>query len=110
MRRRLRSAAVPVHRHALPQIAIDAGLVAVAHVLAYHLRFDGGLPDRYQTLMERSLTIAVIGSVAVFSAFGLYQHWWRYASQREFVRICQAAFIATLVYVGGIAVVHPAYV
>ncbi len=110
MRRRLRSAAVPVHRHALPQIAIDAGLVALAHVLAYHLRFDEGIPARYEALMERSLTIAVIGSVVVFSVFGLYQHWWRYASQREFVRICQAAFVATLVTVGGIAVLHPAYI
>ena len=27
MRRRIRSAAFPVHRHALPQVALDAGLV-----------------------------------------------------------------------------------
>ena len=29
MRRRLRSAAVPVHRHALPQIALDAGTTSI---------------------------------------------------------------------------------
>jgi FlaA1/EpsC-like NDP-sugar epimerase len=110
MRRRLRSAAVPVHRHALPQIALDAGLVALAHYLAYWLRFDEGIPERYQQLREHSLTIAVIGSVVVFWAFGLYRHWWRYSSQREFLRVIQAVFVATLVLVGGIAVLRPAYV
>jgi FlaA1/EpsC-like NDP-sugar epimerase len=110
MRRFLRSAAVPVHRHALPQIALDACLVALAHFLSYQLRFDEGVPERYQQLFERSLTIAVAGSVLVFWAFGLYRHWWRYASQREFVRVVQAVFVATLVLVGGIAVLDPAYV
>lgn len=111
MRRRLRSAAVPVHRHALPQIAMDAALVALAYFLAYQLRFDAGhVPARYEQLLDRSLTIAVAGSVVVFWAFGLYRHWWRYTSQEEFVRIVQAVFVATMVMVGLIAVLDPAYV
>jgi FlaA1/EpsC-like NDP-sugar epimerase len=110
MRRRLRSAAVPVHRHALPQIALDAGLAALAYFLAYQLRFDDGAPERYQQLLERSITIAVVGCVMVFWAFGLYRHWWRYASQREFLRVGQAVFVGTLLTVGGIAVLDPAYV
>ncbi len=110
MRRRLRSAAVPVHRHALPQIALDACLVALAYFLSYQLRFDEGVPERYQELFEHSMTIAVVGSVLVFWASGLYRHWWRYASQREFVRVVQAVFVGTLVLVGGIAVLDPAYV
>jgi len=110
MRRRLRSIAVPVHRHALPQIVLDALLVALAHLLSYQLRFDDGVPDRYAALLDRSLTITVAGTVLVFWAFGLYRHWWRYASQREFVRVPQAVFVATLVMVGGIAVLDPAYV
>ena len=40
MRRRIRSAAFPVHRHALPQVALDAGLAALAYYLAYRLRFE----------------------------------------------------------------------
>ena len=110
MRRRLRSVAVPIHRHALPQIALDAGLVAGAHYLAYQLRFDEGVPDRFAELRDGSLAIAVIGTVVVFWAFGLYRHWWRYADRSELLRVPQAMLVATLVMVGGIAVLDPAYV
>src|SRR5947199_9466370 len=85
MRRPTRSAAVPIHRHALPQIALDAGLVALAYFLAYRLRFDGGVPDDYQQLFERTLAFVVIGSLVIFALFGLYRHWMRYSSQREYV-------------------------
>jgi FlaA1/EpsC-like NDP-sugar epimerase len=110
MRRRLRSLAVPIHRHALPQIALDAGLVALAHLLAYGLRFDEGVPDRYAALRDHSLTIAVAGTLVVYWAFGVYRHSWRYTDRSEFVRVPQAALVATLVMVGGINVLDPAYV
>ena len=41
MRRRIRSAAIPVHRHALPQLLVDGVLVVVAYFLAFWLRFAG---------------------------------------------------------------------
>src|SRR5215208_1314794 len=65
MRRRSPLAALPVHRHAVPQVAVDAGLVALAYFLAYRLRFDGGVPPDYQDLFERTLSLVVIGYVAI---------------------------------------------
>ena len=47
MRRRIRSAALPVHRHSLPQLVVDGLLVALAYYLAFKLRFDRGVPRRY---------------------------------------------------------------
>ena len=70
MRRRTRLAALPVHRHSLPQIAVDAGLVALAYFLAYRLRFDGGVPSDYQQLFEHTLSFVVIGSVRSSRASG----------------------------------------
>ena len=107
MRRRIRSAALPVHRHALPQVALDAGLVALAYYLAYRLRFDGGIPTRYEDLFSRTITFAICGSVATFALFGLYRHWMRYSSQREYLQIAQAVAVSVFALVLYVAVVQP---
>jgi FlaA1/EpsC-like NDP-sugar epimerase len=107
MRRRIRSAALPVHRHALPQVALDAGLVALAYFLAYRLRFDGGIPTRYEDLFARTITFAICGSVATFAIFGLYRHWMRYSSQREYLQIAQAVAVSVFALVAYVAVVQP---
>jgi FlaA1/EpsC-like NDP-sugar epimerase len=109
MRRRFSSAAFPVHRHSLTQVALDAGLVALAYYLAYRLRFDGagGVPDLYHDLFVRTLGFVVIGNIAIFTLFGLYRHWMRYSSQAEYLRIAQACLGAVVALVAYIAVVQP---
>ena len=93
MRRRTRLAALPVHRHSLPQIALDAGLVALAYFLAYRLRFDGDVPEDYQQLFEHTLSFVGHRQRGRSSRiFGLYRHWMRYSSQREYMRIAQACW------------------
>ncbi len=109
MRRRIRSAAFPLHRHSLPQIAVDGALVALAYWLAYRLRFDGpsAVPTRFQDLFRATLPPVVIGSMVVFAALGLYAKWWRYVTQRDYVRILQAIVVATLLLPAYIALVKP---
>ena len=110
MRRRIRSAAFPLHRHSLPQIAVDGALVALAYWLAYRLRFDGpsaGVPPRYQELLEATFIPVVAGAMVAFAAFGLYAKWWRYVTQRDYVRILQAIVTAALLLPGYIALVKP---
>jgi FlaA1/EpsC-like NDP-sugar epimerase len=107
MRRRLSSAAVPVHRHAVPQIAVDAGLVALAYFLAYRLRFDGDVPLRYEQLFEHTIAFVVCGSVFVFAAFGMYRHWVRYSGSRDYAQMVPAIAVSVLALVGFVAVVRP---
>jgi FlaA1/EpsC-like NDP-sugar epimerase len=107
MRRRLRSAAFPIHRHALPQLALDAGLVALAYYLAYRLRFDGGITDIYSDLMWRTMAFAIVGSLVCFAGVGMYRHWMRYSSQREYVKIAEGVLLAVLALIGYVAVVQP---
>ena len=94
MRRRLRSRGLPDPPPRLPQVALDAGLVALAYYLAYRLRFDGGVPGVYMDLFERTIAFAIVGSVVVLRAVGLYRHWMRYASQRDYLKIAQACVVA----------------
>ena len=98
MRRRIRPAAFSLRRHLLPQLAADGASVALAYWLAYRLRFDGPLevPTRYQQLFDATIVPVVVGSLLVFVAFGLYQKWWRYVTQRDYTAIVQAVFSATL--------------
>jgi FlaA1/EpsC-like NDP-sugar epimerase len=108
MRRRIRSAAaLSFHRHSLPQVVVDAGLVALAYHLAYLLRFDGDVPGLYSDLFARTIWFVIVGSVCVFALFGLYRHWMRYATQRDYLQIAQAAVVATLALVAYVAIVQP---
>ncbi len=109
MRRRIRSAAPPLHRHSLPQLAVDGVLVALAYWLAYRLRFDSavGVPARYQQLFDATFVPVVAGSLVVFAAFGLYAKWWRYVTQRDYSSIVQAVVAAALLLMLYIAVVKP---
>src|SRR3954449_7062241 len=106
--RRLRSAAVPLHRHSLAQLAIDAVLVAASYFLAYRLRFDGWqVPGRFERLYETTLPWVVPLALVVFAACGLEQKQWRYAGQRDFLAIIQAVAITTLLVAGAVALTHP---
>src|SRR5919112_490483 len=109
MRRRIRSAALPLHRHSLPQLAVDGVLVALAYWLAYRLRFDGpaGVPQRYEDLFAATLLPVVVASLIVFAAFGLYAKWWRYVTQRDYAAIVQAVVVAVLFLLLYIAVAKP---
>jgi FlaA1/EpsC-like NDP-sugar epimerase len=110
MSRRLRTAAVPLHRHSIPQLAVDGVLVALAYYLAYRLRFDRGLPERYDDLLRATVGWTVAMSLVVFTMFRLYQRWWRYTRQRDYMSIVQAVTVATLALAGFVALFKPVVV
>jgi FlaA1/EpsC-like NDP-sugar epimerase len=108
MRRRKGLAAVlPVHRHSVPQVLVDAGLVGLSYYLAYQVRFDGEVTPLYQDLFERTIVFAVVGSVFCFGVLGLYRHWLRYATRRDYIQVAQAVVIATFALLAYVAVVQP---
>ena len=107
MRRRLSSAAFPLHRHSLPQLALDGVLVALAYELAYRLRFDSGIPHRYQLLLDRTIAWAVVASLVIFVLFRLYQKWFRYVTGNDYIAIVQAIVVATLSLPAFVAITHP---
>ena len=100
----------PVYRNRILQMAADAVLVALAFFLAFQLRFldePHGWPHRYQVLFVQSVGFVVAGKLIVFSAFGLYQKWWRYVTGRDFLLIFRAVAVASAIMVVLFAVVKP---
>jgi FlaA1/EpsC-like NDP-sugar epimerase len=107
MRRRIRSAAFPVHRHSVPQLLVDGVLVALAYYLAFQLRFDGHVLRRYDDLFDTTVPWVVPVSLAAFAAFGLYQRLWTFVGQRDYEAVVKGVVVATVVIVGTIALLHP---
>jgi FlaA1/EpsC-like NDP-sugar epimerase len=107
MRRRIRSAAFPVHQHSLPQLLVDGVLVALAYFLAFRLRFDDAVPHRYEELFEATILWVVPVTLVVLSAFGLYQRLWTYVGQRDYEAVVKGVVVATFAVVGAIALLHP---
>ncbi len=106
---RVRSAALPLHRHSLLLLAIDGAMVAASYWLAYRLRFDDSrtLPPRYEDLYSSTIAWVVVSSLVVFTLFRLEQKQWRYTGSRDLLAISQAVVAALLALVGYIAIVHP---
>jgi FlaA1/EpsC-like NDP-sugar epimerase len=109
MRRRIRSAALPLHRHSLPQLAVDGALVALAYYLAFQLRFDSGPPKQYAELRSDTILWVALGSLPLLVLARVYQRRWRYAGQRDYEAVVRAIVAIVLLSVVAIEVLRPVH-
>ncbi|HEY1367710.1 MAG TPA: nucleoside-diphosphate sugar epimerase/dehydratase [Gaiellaceae bacterium] len=86
-----------INRHRLWQVFADGVLVAAAWWLAFELRFENGPPIYYETLLRRTILIAVAIKLAVFIACGFYDRWWRYVSTRDMWRIAYGVVLGSVI-------------
>ncbi len=109
MRRRIRSAALPLHRHSLPQLVVDGALVALAYYLAFQLRFSNGPPHHYAQLREDTIWWVAAGSLPILILCRVYQRRWRYAGQRDYEAVVRAVVLTVLLTFVGVAAARPVY-
>ncbi|MEI7625049.1 MAG: nucleoside-diphosphate sugar epimerase/dehydratase [Actinomycetota bacterium] len=107
MRRWIKSAALPVHRHSIAQLVVDALLVALAYYLSYRLRFDRGISQQYSNLLWDTILPVVGLSLVVFALSGMYRKWWRYFGHRDYEVVVRGVILSTLAMVGYIALIKP---
>jgi FlaA1/EpsC-like NDP-sugar epimerase len=107
MRRRLSSAAIPLHRRSIPQLAVDGALVALAYYLAFQLRFDNGPAGHYAELRARTIWWVLAGSLMVLVFSRVYQRRWRYSGQRDFEAVARAVVAIVLLTVVFIEALRP---
>ncbi len=77
-------------------VAADLLLVVAAYFLAHMLRYEDGIGTTEQLLLDRALPIVIVLKIGVFYATGLYKGIWRHAGAPEFVRVAEAAAIASV--------------
>ncbi|HEY2537217.1 MAG TPA: nucleoside-diphosphate sugar epimerase/dehydratase [Solirubrobacteraceae bacterium] len=107
MRRRLASAAIPLHRRSIPQLVVDGALVALAYYLAFQLRFDNGPSGHYAELRSRTIWWVLAGSLIVLVFSRVYQRRWRYSGQRDFEAVARAVLVIVLLTVVGVEALRP---
>ena len=100
----------PVYRHRALQVAVDAVLVAFAFYMAFRLRFletEGGVPDRYREMLSASIGAVVIGKLAVFGFFGLYEKWWRYFRMPDLFGVMRAVAASSAMLAVAFLLIRP---
>jgi FlaA1/EpsC-like NDP-sugar epimerase len=96
-----------LHRHSLPQLAVDGALVALAYWLAFQLRFDNGPHGPYLHLRERTIWWVAAGGVVVLTLSRSYQRSWSYSGQRDYWAILRGVATIVLLTVVAVAVIRP---
>jgi FlaA1/EpsC-like NDP-sugar epimerase len=91
----------------LGQVAVDTCLLALAYYAAYLLRFDTGIPHRYQHLLTATIAFVVATKLTLFALFGLYSKLWRYVDQKDFETIVKAVVVSTVVVIATLFLFPP---
>jgi FlaA1/EpsC-like NDP-sugar epimerase len=86
----------------LGQVCVDAGLLTLAYYLAYVLRFDSGIPNRYERLLVHTIVIVVVLKLLIFALFGLYSKLWRFVDQKDFESIVKAVVVSSVVVIAAV--------
>lgn len=93
--------------HRTQQIVTDLVLVGLAFYGAFLLRFDNGIPVKYEDMLVSLLPFVVVGKVIVFALFTMYQKWWRYTDAHDFRRIIQAVVLSSLILLTSVWLAKP---
>jgi len=76
-------------------VAADLVVVVAAMVVAFELRFDGRVPERYWQSVPIYVLLAVGPIVFTNSMFRLYNITWRFVGARDLVNVFTATFVGT---------------
>jgi FlaA1/EpsC-like NDP-sugar epimerase len=92
----MRSLRTSVNARRIGQVGVDACLLGLAYYLAYVLRFDDGIPRRYENLLVDTIVLTVAMKLVIFAMFGLYSKLWRFIDQKDFEAVLRAVVVSTV--------------
>ena len=83
-------------RGRVAQLAVDASVLSVAFLLAYHLRFDFSVPESQLDRARSQLPFIVASQLAVLFLLRVHTFMWRYVGMRELTVFVQAAILSAV--------------
>lgn len=91
----------------LSAFLFDICAVTAAWLLAYVIRFNGGVPDEFWQGAWRSLLWVLPVHAMLFRVFGLYRGMWMFASLPDLLRISKAILTSALLVIVVSVLVQP---
>jgi FlaA1/EpsC-like NDP-sugar epimerase len=91
---------IPPWRQELAILALDAACIVVAFYAAYFVRFEGVIPAEWLSQFFRCLPVLLLVRVPLHVLFGIHRWSFRLSGFHEAVRLVQASFMGTAVFVG----------
>ncbi len=82
-------------RRYVVSIGIDFGLVIIAFLFAFLLRFEGAIPQEYMQAFWRLILPICAGYALINYLFHLYNRIWKYSSSQEAISILGSVGITT---------------
>ncbi|HEV8374771.1 MAG TPA: hypothetical protein VGR38_00900 [Candidatus Polarisedimenticolia bacterium] len=87
------------HKTRILEVTIDTGLIALAFLAAYVLRFDGAIPEELYGQITATLPALLAIKLSLFYYFGLYRIIWAYMDVYDLVTIGKAVASGSVVAV-----------
>jgi len=87
------------HKTRILEVTIDTGLIALAFLGAYVLRFDGAIPEELYGQITATLPALLAIKLSLFYYFGLYRIIWAYMDVYDLVTIGKAVASGSVVAV-----------
>lgn len=86
-------------------IALHLALIPLGYFLAFALRFDFALPERYAALLWPTLPYLLAVRLGVFAVYRLYHGWWRHVGMHDLVNILKAVTVSSALFAGVLYVI-----
>jgi UDP-GlcNAc:undecaprenyl-phosphate/decaprenyl-phosphate GlcNAc-1-phosphate transferase len=84
------------HKRRVFEVGLDVVLIALAHYLAYALKFGPVRNSGDWQLFIKTLPIVLVVKLAMFLATGIYRGIWRYASLNNVIDFARATFVSSV--------------
>jgi FlaA1/EpsC-like NDP-sugar epimerase len=88
------------------RVGLDIILVGLSFFLAFYIRFDGDIPDKYVDLFWRSIGGILIIKTIVLYMLIPYTNLWKYAGSGEFFRLFTSTVTANIIYAAWLIVLN----
>ena len=105
-----RAAAKGVRVQRVGFLIADASITALSLYLAYWLRFDGAIPERYLSTMLLSMPLALALKIPILAAFKMYRFSWRHVGIREMLGAILASIVGSAVLTSAFFVLREIHV